>query len=68
MKKVGRLPPLVALCIMLDVLQGLDHLHLHDTVHSDLSSPNILIDKYGRGLVTDFGLVVVKATDPGRNA
>ena len=67
MKRVGRLPPLVALCIMLDVLQGLDHLHLHDTVHSDLSSPNILIDKYGRGLVTDFGLACEQDVENYKN-
>lgn len=34
----------------------IDYLHLHDTIHSDLSAPNILIDKNGRVLVTDFGL------------
>jgi serine/threonine-protein kinase len=56
MKKVRRTPPLVALCIVMDVLQGIDYLHLHDTIHSDLSAPNILIDKNGRVLVTDFGL------------
>jgi serine/threonine protein kinase len=56
MKRVRRLPPLVALCIIMDVLQGIDYLHLHDTIHSDLSAPNILIDKNGRVLVTDFGL------------
>lgn len=56
MKRVQRLPPLVALCIFMDMLQGIDYLHLHDTVHSDLSSPNVMIDKSGRVMVTDFGL------------
>jgi serine/threonine-protein kinase len=56
MKRVGKIPPLVSLCMIMDMLQGIDYLHLHDTVHSDLSSPNVLIDLHGRVLVTDFGL------------
>ena len=56
LKNVRRVPPLVALSIMIDMLQGIDHLHLHDVVHSDLSAANFLIDKSGRVLVTDFGL------------
>jgi serine/threonine protein kinase len=38
------------------MMKGVDHLHLHDTVHSDLSAANILLDKSGRVMVTDFGL------------
>lgn len=56
LKQVGILPPLVALSIIIDMMKGIDHLHLHDTVHSDLSAANILLDKSGRVLVTDFGL------------
>jgi serine/threonine-protein kinase len=55
-RKISPMPPLIALCIAIDMLRGIDYLHLHDTVHSDLSSPNVLIDKAGRVLVTDFGL------------
>ena len=55
-KKVGPMPPVVVLCILIDMLQGIDHLHLHDTIHSDLSAANYLVDKNGRVLVTDFGL------------
>lgn len=55
-KKLGRVPPLIALVIAIEILQGLDHLHLHDTIHADLSAANYLIDKKGRVLVTDFGL------------
>lgn len=55
-KKCGRLPPLVALSVAIDILQGIDYLHLHDTIHSDLSAPNVLISRDGRVLVTDFGL------------
>lgn len=56
MKRVGRIPPLVGLCIIIDMLQGIDYLHLHDTIHADLSAPNVLIDQNGRVMVTDFGL------------
>jgi len=49
-------PPLVALCITIDILQGIDYLHLHDTIHSDLSAPNVLISNTGKVLLTDFGL------------
>lgn len=55
-KQQQRIPPIVALCILIDILQGIDYLHLHDIVHSDLSAPNFLIDRSGRVKVTDFGL------------
>lgn len=56
LKQIGRVPPLVALSIVIDMMKGIDHLHLHDTIHSDLSAANILLDKSGRVMVTDFGL------------
>lgn len=56
LKQVGSVPPLVALSIVIDMLKGIDHLHLHDTIHSDLSAANIMLDKTGRVMVTDFGL------------
>ena len=56
MRHFGRVPPLVAMCIAIDILQGIDYLHLHDTIHSDLSSPNVLVSNTGKILVTDFGL------------
>lgn len=57
LKKCGRLPPLVALCIAYEIIKGLDYLHLHDMVHADLSSGNILIDKDGQITISDYGLV-----------
>ncbi len=56
MRHCGKMPPLVSLCIAIDILQGIDYLHLHDTIHSDLSSPNVLISNSGKVLLTDFGL------------
>jgi len=55
-KKVKKVPPLVALSIVIDMLQGIDHLHLHDTIHSDLSAANYMLDREGRVFVMDFGL------------
>ncbi len=66
-KHFGRLPPLVALSITIDMLQGIDYLHLHDTIHSDLSSPNVMVDKSGRVLVMDFGLACQEEVEDYKN-
>lgn len=57
-KKVGLVPPLVALAICVDLLQGVDYLHLHDIVHSDISIANVMIGRNGRVYLTDFGFSV----------
>ncbi|MDE3268693.1 MAG: serine/threonine-protein kinase [Pseudomonadota bacterium] len=51
-----RIPPVVALSVIYQILQGLDHLHLRDKVHSDLSAGNFLVERTGRVVLTDFGL------------
>lgn len=66
-KKVGKTPPLVSLCIIIDMLQGIDYLHLHDTVHADLSSANVLIERTGRVLVADFGLACERDVEDYKN-
>jgi serine/threonine protein kinase len=50
------LPPLVACCIMIDFLQGLEHLHCLDIVHTDITPANLMIEKSGRVMLADFGL------------
>ncbi|MGE0172015.1 MAG: serine/threonine protein kinase [Oligoflexales bacterium] len=67
MKKINIFPPLIALSIAIDILQGIDYLHLHDTIHADLSSANVMIEKTGRVLVTDFGLACQDAVEDHRN-
>lgn len=57
-KKVGKLPPLVALAMCVDLLQGVDYLHLHDVVHSDISIANVMLSRSGRIYLTDFGFSV----------
>ncbi|MFW7380708.1 MAG: serine/threonine protein kinase [Oligoflexus sp.] len=56
LQKFWRLPPLVAASICIQVFAALDHIHLRDLIHADLSAGNILIRKDGRVLVTDLGL------------
>ncbi len=55
-KRHGELPPLVALSIVFQILQGLDHLHVRDFMHYDLSAGNFLVERTGRIVLTDFGL------------
>jgi serine/threonine-protein kinase len=55
-RKVGAIPPLIACCLALDLLQGLDHIHCLDMVHSDLTPANILLEITGRTVLADFGL------------
>jgi serine/threonine-protein kinase len=55
-RQAGPIPPLVACCILIDALQGLEHLHCLDVIHSDLTPSNIMIDRTGKVLLADFGL------------
>jgi serine/threonine protein kinase len=66
-KKTGRMPPVVALCILIDVLKGIDYLHLHNTIHSDLSAANYLVDIHGRVALTDFGLSIKQEIEDYKN-
>jgi serine/threonine-protein kinase len=66
LKEVDSLPPLVALCVLVQILQAVDHLHVHDIIHSDLTPGNILINKQGRVFLTDFGLSLVSDVDSSK--
>lgn len=66
-KKTGRMPPIVALCILIDILKGIDYLHLHNTIHSDLSAANYLVDVSGRVALTDFGLSIKQEIEDYKN-
>ena len=54
--KVGALPPMIACSIILDMLQGIEHLHCLDIIHSDITPSNVLVQNNGLVLVADFGL------------
>jgi serine/threonine protein kinase len=49
-------PSRVKLSVMLDVCQGLEHLHRHGVVHGRLHSRNVLICAGFRAKLVDFGI------------
>jgi serine/threonine-protein kinase len=48
--------------IALDICHGVGYLHKLNVIHRDLKPGNVVLDRYGRGKITDFGLSVVKTT------
>ncbi len=72
LERTGALPPEIALEVVAQICDGLDHAHnLADRgeptnlVHRDLKPSNVIIDKLGRVLVMDFG--IAKATNQTGN-
>ncbi|MDP3909189.1 MAG: protein kinase [Gemmatimonadales bacterium] len=58
----GALPIAAVLLVLRGAARSLAYAHEHDIVHRDVKAANILIERDGRVLVTDFG-VALRASD-----
>jgi serine/threonine protein kinase len=50
-----------ALRTVIDMLQGLEHLHLHNFFHNDVKPQNILRGPQGQAKLADYGIVGISA-------
>jgi len=58
----GFLPLPIAIRSMIDVLRGLEHLHLNNFFHNDVKPQNILRGSRGEAKLADYGIVGVSPT------
>ncbi len=54
----GPLPLAAAALIVIDVAEGLQHVHANGYQHLDVKPQNIMISRLGKAVLTDFGLAV----------
>ncbi|MBN1521564.1 MAG: protein kinase [Candidatus Aureabacteria bacterium] len=55
-KQKGRLTPDEAVSVMIQIADALQYAHEKGIIHRDIKSPNIIIEKSGRAVLTDFGI------------
>jgi serine/threonine protein kinase len=51
--------PEEAVRVIRDVCQALDYVHRKGVIHRDIKPSNILLNKEGRGILSDFGLALI---------
>lgn len=57
-EKVGHLPPVVAVSLLLGVVRGTGFIHTHNLIHRDIKPSNIRITNRGTVKLMDFGIVM----------
>lgn len=59
-KSRKRIPAKEALRIVREIGLALDHIHARGVIHRDVKPSNLIIDKQGRPVLTDFGLALLE--------
>jgi serine/threonine-protein kinase len=59
----GRLEPVVAIDIVIQILQAARFAHARGVIHRDLKPHNVILDEEGRARVTDFGIAQAGASE-----
>ena len=54
--KGGRLTQRDAVALIVQVLRGLEHAHMHGVIHRDIKPDNIIVNDAGKATITDFGI------------
>jgi len=59
-KYKGRLSPVLAVSILIQLLQGLGHAHRRGIIHRDLKPANVMISGDGEVKIMDFGIARIR--------
>ncbi len=59
-KYKGRLSPVLAVSILMQLLQGLGHAHRRGIIHRDLKPANVMISADGEVKIMDFGIARIR--------
>ncbi|KXN87373.1 hypothetical protein AN958_08895 [Leucoagaricus sp. SymC.cos] len=63
LKHLEKFPQSARMMLLHDITSGLEYLHQHSIVHSDLKAMNVLVSQQIRAILTDFGISRFHATD-----